>query len=612
MLKQWHAFRLHLKGLWFLTGHLIHSIAPVSLLMSFLSGTHELLVLPSPCLCPILAPRALSRILDTLRRHPSLAAITLERCQVDDAAARLIRRLLEGDAGGKAARGAGAAMQAAQHDTHISLQHGPAQGAAQPACRASSRPASAPSIKVLRVVRCSMSESAASIVAAALSSSVGLRTFVFSGNTIEPSSGRAAVANAFAQALRTGANGLRQLTLGFSRGCPLTAEVLAGVVADGEAPASLRHVVVHRRETSPRGLQAWAGALAGAGGASGEQEQLALTLRAHCPLTPRTAAARRANNSGTSISSSDGGGGGSGRPEGGRDEGEAVESRETLGRAGGRLVSHGSNQRFLYVEQLPITFVMDADHDALLQDSWLTMLPTPPAQRLSILHQHQQQHHLQQRQRHEHEQQQQGAAPELRSQEEVQNVGPGCEDVTPVRDQDSSNTDSSAASPSRCLDSACSSKTTAHTSLCIVASNSAADGQCSDLQKLTASANMAEGSGSGREAVGQGYGMRGGCPHLVVLSPSDAGDAVVSALKGLPLKALDLGGLDLGPRVSLRGEAMMGCKGCERAVRVGFRAGDQAMVRMYCLGLYYGRRVNWSANMLQTVAATGSSQHSTR
>jgi hypothetical protein len=409
-----------------------------------------------------------------LLRHPSLTTVTLERCHVDEAGAELLRGLLAG--------------------TGASLA-----GGAE--CRSSS-------VETLRLVRCSLPVASALTLADALKAACGLRAFVFSGNAIEPTAGRAAAAAAFAAALRAAPPGLRHLTLGFSRGCPAAAEALASVVADGATPAGLRNIVLHRREVSPGGLAAWAAALESAnrrGAAVAGDTPAALTLRtttlqalekeAAAAAVAAAAAQAGASSAGTSLAASS----------------SAGSLRDTPGNAGGsgigqlprisahlrprRTVSVGqdsgagdaadaSDRRLLLTDELPIMFVLDADRDAL-GEAWLLALSdllsvrggraTVPVPALRPLQQHRRK-------------------------------------------------------PSGMA--------------------AAADAAVRDTQ-LERDAGRLPSAGAARPQEDQRLQQMP--PRLCVLSSSDTGDAVATALKGLPLTALDLTGLELGPRVSAWG-----------------------------------------------------------
>jgi hypothetical protein len=339
---------------------------------------------PSPAPSPSPHRSSLAPVLAAIGRHPSLAALTLERCELGDSAAAALRQILAAPGAAPQPRAQGGG------------------GAADDS--ASARPAGC--LRALRVVRCSLPASAGATLADGVAGARGLRVFAFSGNAVEPAAGRATVAGAFAGALRRGAAGLRHFTLGFSRGCPITAEVLAGVVASGAAPAGLRHVVLHRREVSPRGLQAWADALAcdSTGGAAAQPPALTLrTLAAgYEPAQPGQASRGVSRAPGGGVDGGGGGGnagstvstsGGDASRRVSTSGGDAVGSGEvhagalgTGGAGGGGAAASAvvpapapaPRHRVLVVEGAPIAFVVNAEQDAPFQEAWVAALPALP------------------------------------------------------------------------------------------------------------------------------------------------------------------------------------------------------------------------------------------
>jgi len=479
---------------------------------------------------PCTTRRALRPLLEVLRRHPALTALTLERCELDDAAADLLRSLLEGQhapACSCRASGAGAADSSSRgSDAASAIAAG---GAASVGSGAG--------VETLRLVRCTLSVAAASTLADALTRARCLRAFVFSSNTIEPSTGRAVAAAAFAHALQHVTSGLRHLTLGFSRGCTATAEVLAAAVGEGHVPASLRHVVLHRREISPRGLAAWATALGGAGiggsgsGSGGGGSAAAAARKQALPaLTLRAATLESLQALVAASSRADAAAGSSGGATGSVD---AAPPAATPPRSHRTSSSDGEeHQWLLFVEQLPITFVMEADHDTVLQGAWLNGLSQSLAPH----------------------QRQQAPAPSADQQQQSDALTMG--DTAPQRD----------------------------------VGEGAQRGGAAAAAALQPSGNGFMGGGGLLHQTADSSGAAGNAtpltpapaaaappPQLVVLSSSDAGDAVACALKGLPLAALDLAGLELGPRVS--------AVGCSRALLLGLSRGtlERRVLRVRCM-----------------------------
>jgi hypothetical protein len=461
--------------------------------------------------CQISGQR-LRPLLPALLAHPSLETLTLERCTVDEAGAGLLRSLLAAGGGGS-----------------VDADEPPAAGGR--------------GVRTLRLVRCSLPVAAALALADGLRTARGLRAFVFSGNAVEPTAARGAAASAFADALRSAPPALRHVTLGFSRGCPTAADALAAVVADGAAPRGLRQVVLHRREVSPGGLASWASALATAtaaarvhGGAplplrSAASAPAALTLRATTlqalddeeeeAATAAAAIASAASlsgagsgaSAGASASASSSSSWGSLRDAAGGAGAAgaaavaarappprlsaALRARRTVSAgvdsAAGDAALVGADRRLLLTEELPITFVLDADRDAF-GEAWLMALAARLAARAA----------------------RGAAAAAATAVPTVAAASPGAS-----RDQ------------GRCKPPAAAAE---------------AEPDARPVRDTGAGAGGGAGGGVGGPEAAARPPLPPP-PRLCVLSSADTGDAVATALKGLPLTALNLSGLELGPRV---------------------------------------------------------------
>ena len=407
---------------------------------------------------------ALRPVLGALRRHPALEAVTLERCVLDAQGAELLCRLLAPPAAGD-----DAASSAAGTEPGTEQRRGRDGG-----------------LDLLRLARCSMSAAAAKTLAEGLACAGRLRAFAFTGGAIEPSGERAAVAAAFAGALRRSTCGLETFALGFSRGCPAVAEALAAAVRDGLVPRSLRFIVLHRREAASRTLAAWAAAYRHAGGAKRP------AAPPDAPLLLRAATLQSLQDAAADAQRSDVGA--ASKPaEGAAARGE--RRRQQVGRLQQQQRRRQQQQQpgeqqqpphwLLFTDALPVCFVLDADQGLVLGDGggggggsgggWLNglarALPRPDsglcAQPASAVEAHGS-----------------GAMP-------ARAESP---DTMPARD-----------------------------------GNAEAGSSC--FGRATAAP------------------LPPPLPRLVVLTSSDASDAVTACLKGLPVTAIDLEGLELGPRV---------------------------------------------------------------